>query len=72
MEFIQEHLWSIIATVATAVFGYLSIKYNVQYLAVKDFLEFLLAGLEDGELTQDEIQGLVERGKKIIGKTSDV
>lgn len=68
MEFIQEHLWSIIATVGTAVFGFLSIKYNVQYLAVKEFLEYLLDGLEDGKLTQDEIQGLVDRGKKIIGK----
>ena len=68
MEFIQEHLWAIIATGATAVFGYLSVKYNVQYIAVKDFLEYLLDGLEDGKLTPEEIEGLVSRGKKIIGK----
>ena len=70
MEFIYEHLWGIVATIASAGLAIVASKYSDKYNEVKNFLSSFLAALEDGKLTPEEIQVLVDIGKKIIGKST--
>lgn len=69
MEFIYEHLWGIVATILSAGIAVVASRYKDKYEEVKLFLSSLLGALEDGKLTPEEIQVLVNIGKKIIGKS---
>lgn len=70
MEFIYEHVWGIAATILSAGIAVVASRYKEKYEEVKLFLSSLLGALEDGKLTPEEIQVLVDIGKKIIGASN--
>ena len=67
MEFLGNHIYEIASSIVAIVLGFVSLKYKDKFTEVKDFLNTLLVGLEDGKLTPEEIQDLVSKGKKLIG-----
>lgn len=70
MEFIYEHVWGIAATILSAGIALVATRYKDKYDEARNFLAALLSGLEDGKLTPEEIQVLVDIGKKIIGASN--
>ena len=66
MEFIGNHIYEIASSLVAIFLAFISVKYNGKYTAIKDFLSSLLADLEDGKLTPEEIQDLVNKGKKLL------
>ena len=67
MDFLSNHGYEIASSIVAIVLGFVSLKYKDKFTEVKDFLNTLLVGLEDGKLTPEEIQDLVTKGKKLIG-----
>ena len=67
MDFLGNHIYEIASSIVAIVLGFVSVKYKNKFTEVKDFLNTLLVGLEDGKLTPEEIQDLVAKGKKLIG-----
>lgn len=70
MEFINEYIWGIAATILSAVLAVVASRYSDKYNEVKNFLSTFLAAIEDGTLTPEELQVLVDIGKRIIGITT--
>ena len=70
MEFIYEPVLGIAATILSAGIALVASRYKEKYEEVKLFLSSLLGALEDGKLAPEEIQVLVDIGKKIIGKST--
>ena len=66
MDFIGTHIYEIASSLVAIFLGFISVKYNGKYNAIKDFLTAMLSDLEDGKLTPEEIQDLVNKGKKIV------
>ena len=66
MEFLGNHIYEIASSLVAIFLGFISVKYNGKYTAIRDFLSSMLSDLEDGKLTPEEIQDLVNKGKKIV------
>lgn len=66
MDFLGNHVYEIASSIVAIGLGFLSLKYKDKMNEAKDFAQTLLTGLEDGTLTPDEIQVLVQKGKKLF------
>ena len=67
MDFLGNHIYEISSSIVAILLGLVSLRYKEKFTEVKDFLNTLLVGLEDGKLTPEEIQDLVSKGKKLVG-----
>lgn len=67
MDFLGNHVYEIVSSIVAIGLGFLSLKYKGKMDEIKDFAQTLLNGLEDGTLTPEEIQVLVQKGKKMLG-----